>query len=141
MQGCFVKLHVLVCLLSCYTHHQLLQCPFPMVFVDEQHFFDGILLEAHLIELIKQVQKLLRLSQQNFRIISSTNSNSQNQSLITNGCTMPWNVCVLPLPHSFETSPELPPPGLFHTPAGRDGHRPPDNGGAAGICRNILTQR
>lgn len=41
------------------------------------------------------------------------------------------------MPHSFETSPELPPPGPFHTPAGRDGHRPPDNVGAAGKRRNF----
>lgn len=45
-------------------------------------------------------------------------------------------MCVLPLPHSFETSPELLQPGLFHTPAGRDDHRPPDSVGAAAMCTN-----
>jgi len=30
----------------------------------QQHLFDGILLEAHLIELTQQVQELLRLSKE-----------------------------------------------------------------------------
>ncbi len=46
---------------SRHTHHQLLQRPFSVVFMDQQHFFDGVLLEAHLIELTQQVKELLRL--------------------------------------------------------------------------------
>ena len=32
--------------------------------MDEQHFFDGILLEAHLIELAQEMKKLPRLEQE-----------------------------------------------------------------------------
>lgn len=58
--------------LSCHTHHQLLQCPFSVVFMDQQHFLDDILLEAHLIELIQQMKELLSLNRKTlFDIVSN----------------------------------------------------------------------
>lgn len=44
---------------------------------------------------------------------------------------------ILPLFHSFETSLELPLPGLCHNPADKDGHMPPDNARSADIHRDV----
>ena len=52
--------------LSGHTHHQLLERPLSVVLVHQQNFFDGILLEAHLIELTEKVQELLRLHGKKF---------------------------------------------------------------------------
>lgn len=46
---------------SCHVHHQFLQGPLPVVVMDQQNFLDGALLEAHLIELLEEIEKLFRL--------------------------------------------------------------------------------
>lgn len=46
---------------SGHAHHQLLQRALSVVFMDQQHLFDGVRVEAHLIELIQKVEEFLSL--------------------------------------------------------------------------------
>lgn len=49
--------------ISCHACHEFFQGPLTMIFMDEQHLFDGALLEAHLIKLSKKTQELGGLRQ------------------------------------------------------------------------------
>ena len=47
--------------MSRHVRHQFLQGPLAMVAVDQQNLLDDVLLEAHLVELVQEIQKLFRL--------------------------------------------------------------------------------
>lgn len=49
-----------MCRLS-HARHEFFKSLLAVVFMDEQHLFDGALLEAHLIELSQEVQELRSL--------------------------------------------------------------------------------
>lgn len=51
------KRHVSLARLA-HARHELLQRPLAVIFVNEQHFFDCVLLEAHLIKLVQKAQEL-----------------------------------------------------------------------------------
>lgn len=43
---------------SSHAGHEFFKSPFPMIFMNKEHFFDCALLEAHLVELSQEKQKL-----------------------------------------------------------------------------------
>lgn len=105
-----------------------------MVFMDEQDFLDGALLEAHLIELSQETQKLSSLQQSSTVLHPSVGHKLGPCHIVTLSASMlrHWDEHrefdtpkppageTSPCSHSSGTSPGLRPPGLHRNPAHTD---------------------
>lgn len=84
--------------LSCHTRHQLLERPLSVVFMDQQNFFNGIWLEAHLVELTQQVQELLGLNTEVLELHRPCQRENVKSSRPVHGSCAPY-LCLAVLKH------------------------------------------